>query len=189
MAWRREVTVRVAVYGTILIVLVTLAWLAMGNVSSFPMASNESCAIASLRAYLGGQGTFKRRRRYRGGDTVYANPFSGTGFPDLYCVGGPSGKSRGIDINLIDLALARATSPETPKAGYWLIDIIADKRTGFYDFTKECGLSAMPAVHGETGLHTFVIDIRGTVYKKDNGGKPVTVFPDVGKDGWLPVGS
>jgi len=50
------------------------------------------------------------------------------------------------------------------------------------------GLCAVPAVHGETGRHTFVIDIRNKVYKKDNGGKPVTVFPDVEeKDGWAPA--
>ncbi len=146
--------------------------------------------IAALRAYLGAQGTFQRVDRYGKGKLLYANPKDGIGFPDLYRIGGPLAVPDGTEIKLIDLALARATSPETNKAGYWFVEITSDAVPGRpYDYTKDCGLCAVPAKYRETALHTFVIDIRGTVYRNDNGGKPVTVFPDVAKNGWLPVGS
>jgi hypothetical protein len=190
MAWRREVTVRVAVYGTILIVLVTLARSVILLTVCPRMAGNTSSAVAAMRAYLGAQGTFQREDRYGKGKLLCANPVDGVGFPDLYRVGGPLDEPDGTELKLISLDLARATSPETAWAGYWFVDIVGDAVSGkHYDYTKECGLCGVPAVHGKTGLHTFVIDIRGTVYKKDNGGKPVTVFPDVKKDGWRPVGS
>ena len=153
------------------------------------MQSDESAAIAALRAYLCAQDTFQRVDRYGKGKLVYANPKDGTGFPDLYRIGGPLEKRSVDGFRFIDFAFARATSPETPKAGYCFIDIVTDRKTGSYDFTKDCGLCAVPVVHGETGIHTFIINAEGTVYRKDNGGKPVTVFPDVESDGWLPVGS
>ena len=154
--------------------------------------SNETCAIAHLRAYLGAQNTFRREDRYGKGDLRYANPLDGTGFTGLYRIGGPLPVGRapdGTELKLIDLAFARANSPETPKAGYWFIDIVGDAVSGrHYDYTKECGLCAVPAVYGETGLNTFVVEIRGVVYRKDNGGVPVTVYPDTANDGWKPVG-
>jgi hypothetical protein len=154
-----------------------------------PMANNSSAAIPGLRTYLGAQGTFQRVDRYGKGELVYANPKDGVGFPDLYRIGGPLAAPDGTEIKLIDLALARATSPETNKAGYWFVEITSDAVTGRpYDYTKDCGLCAVPAAYGKTGLYTYIIDLTGTVYKKDNGGKPVTVYPDVEKDGWRPVG-
>jgi len=154
-------------------------------------AGTEAAAIAGLRAYLGAQGVFQSLDRYGKGKLVYANRIDGTGFPDLFRVGGPLPgytPSDGTEIKLIDLALARASSPQTAKAGYWFVDIVGDALTGkHYDYTKECGLCAVPAEYGETGFHTFVINTEGTVYKKDNGGKPVTVFPDVDMDGWVDI--
>jgi len=144
-------------------------------------------AASGLRAYLGAQGTFQRLDRYGKGDLRYANPIDGTGFPDLFRIGGPLAEADGTELKLIDLVFARANSPETPKCGYWFIDIVADKVSGPYDFTKECGLCAVPFIYGETGIHTLVVDLTGTVYRKDNGGVPVTVYPDVAKDGWKPV--
>ena len=189
MAWRREVTIRVAVYGAILIALATLAWTVMPNLTHGGGRSPGSAAIAGLRQYLGGQGTFQREDRYGKGRIVFANCINGKGFADLYRVGGPLDEPDGTELKLISLDLARARSPETAWAGYWFVDIVGDAISGkHYDYTKGCGLCAVPAEYMVTGLNTFIIDIRGTVYKKDNGGRPVTVFPDVEKDGWLPVG-
>ncbi len=167
----------------------TLAWRYAQNSERDRIARiyGPSAAVAGLRAFIGAQGTFRREDRYGRGGRVYANPEDGTGFTDLYRIGGPDGSGR--ELKFIDLAFARATSPDSSKAGYWFSDIVADSVTGSYDFTRECGLCAVPAVSGGKGYPTFVIDVEGTVYKKDNGGKPVTVFPDVEKDGWVPVGS
>jgi len=104
---------------------------------------------------------------------------------DLFRIGGPEGT--GPELKFIDLAFASATSPDSTKAGYWFVDIVADRLTGPYDFERECGLCAVPAISGAKGYPTFVIDIQGVAYMKDNGGKPVTVFPDVEKDGWVPA--
>lgn len=152
-------------------------------------SSSSSSAIAGLRAYLGAQGTFQRKDRYDKGELVYANPIDGTGFPDLYRIGGPLDEPDGTELKLIDLALARATSPETAKAGYWYVEIMSDGITGQpYDYTQACGLCAVPAVYGKSGIYTYIIDITGTVYKKDNGGKPVTAWSDIEEEGWVPVG-
>ncbi|MHC4249068.1 MAG: DUF2950 family protein [Planctomycetota bacterium] len=151
---------------------------------------SESAAVAGLRAYLGSQGTFHRLDRYGKGKRVYANYLDGKGFTDLYRLGGPLEHPDGTEIKLIDLAFARATSPATAKAGYWYVEITADAVSGKpYDYTQDCGLCAVPAVYGETGIHTFVVDLTGTVWKKDNGGRPVQAYPDVvNDDGWEPVG-
>jgi len=139
------------------------------------IARNEASAVAALRAYLGAQGAFQRKDRYGKGDLRYANPIDGKGFPDLYRIGGPDGT--GEELKLISRELARATSPETAKDGYWFVDIVSDKIAGDYDFTNACGLCAVPAVYGETGIHTWVIDLTGTAYRVENGGKPLTSFP------------
>ncbi|MHC4249070.1 MAG: DUF2950 family protein [Planctomycetota bacterium] len=153
------------------------------------MAGGHSGAIAGLRAYMGAQGAFQRVDRYGKGKRVFANTVDGAGFPDLYRIGGPLDKPDGTEIKLIDLAVVRATSPERAKAGYWFVEITSDAVTGKpYDYAVDCGLCAVPAVYGKSGLYTYIINITGTVYKKDNGGKPVTVWPDVEKEGWVPVG-
>jgi hypothetical protein len=151
------------------------------------LASNETSAIAHLRAYLGAQASFWHVDRYGKGGHLYANPKDGTGFPDLYRVGGPLDEPDGTSIKLIDLAFASATSPETAKNGYWFVDIVSDKIAGDYDFTNACGLCAVPAVYGETGIHTFIVDLTGTVYPKDTKGMPASIYPDTTKDRWLPV--
>ena len=143
------------------------------------LSQNEGSAIASLRAYLGAQGTFERVDRYGKGESVYANPRDGKGFPDLYRIGGPLDEPDGTEIKLIDLAFARATSPETPKDGYWFVDFVSDEVDGPYDFTRDCGLCAVPAVYGETGIHTMVIDLTGTVYRENIGGKALRTYPDL----------
>ncbi|MHC4249071.1 MAG: hypothetical protein ACYS9X_08085 [Planctomycetota bacterium] len=151
---------------------------------------NHVAAYAALRAYIGAQQTFRKKPRY-GPDTgcVYANPRDGTGFPDLFRVGGPLERLDRTELKLIDLAFARATSPETPKAGYWFVEIIGDAVTGPYDYTRECGLCTVPAVYGVTGTPTYIVDPTGRIYTKDTHGTPVRVFPDVDREGWRKVGS
>jgi hypothetical protein len=144
------------------------------------MASNEAATITGCRAYLGAQGVFHRIPRYGKSKRVYANSRDGAGFPDLFQIGGPGSANNAI--KLIDPAMARATGPATAKAGYYFVDIKYD------DYSTDCGLCAVPARYGRSGLNTFIIDITGTVYKKDTGGRPVTRYPDTAKDGWLPVG-
>jgi len=143
-------------------------------------------AVAGLRAFHGAQRTFRREDRYGIGRRVFANPSDGAGLTDLYRIGGLEGS--GPELKFIDLAFASATSRSTTKAGYWFVDIVSDSVTGPYDFERECGLCAVPAISGGEGYPTFVIDIQGVVYMKDNSGKPVALFPDVQKDGWVPVG-
>jgi hypothetical protein len=179
---------RIAVYGTILTVLVTLADSAILNSSHGGGLSPESATIASLRHFISAQWAFRKEDRYTKGRRVYANSIDGKGFPDLYRIDGPlpeNAPSDGTELKLIDLAFARATSPKTARAGYWFVNIVGDAVSGkHYDYTQDCGLCAVPAKYKVTGFNTYIVDLRGTVYHKDNGGKPVTVFPDVEKDGW-----
>jgi len=150
---------------------------------------NEPAAVAALRTYCSAQQVFKRTPRY-GDDTrlVFANAVDGKGFVDLWRVGGPLARPDGTELEIVDLAFAGATSAETPKSGYWFVDISADAE-GPLDSKWRFGLCAVPARHGTDGKRTFIIGEEGTVHSKDNGGKPVTVWPDVEKEGWRPVGS
>ncbi len=143
---------------------------------------NESAAAGLLRLYLAAQLQFHRTDWHGKGMLVYANPRDGAGFPDLYRL------PNGTTLRLIDLAFACAASPLSPRAGYYFVDITRDAKGREYDFSINCGLCAVPAEYGVTGKHTFIIDVTGVVYQKDNGGRRVTVYPDVAK-GWVPVGS
>jgi len=185
MTGRAKLAARIGVYGTIM--LVALAWFATPNYLGDPV-SPEAGAIALLRGYLGAQWKFRKQDRYGRRVLVYANTVCGTGFPDLFRLGGPMPEGEaadGADLKLIDLAFARATSPAKARYGYWFVDIVGDAVSGkHYDYTKECGLCAVPAVYGKTGINTYVIDLCGTVYAKDTHGTPVRVFPDVANEGW-----
>ena len=147
--------------------------------------SPEAGAIACLRLYLSGQARFAKKARY--GEKVgrvYANPINGAGLPDLYQVGGPD--SRGQLLEFVERDFAEAVAAHRPKYGYFHLDILGD-RNGLYDFSKDCGLCAVPAEWNVTGRNTYIINVTGMIYQKDNGGRPVTVWPNVEKEGWEPV--
>ena len=143
------------------------------------IAANETATVAALRIYLGAQNQFHRADRYGKGAMVYANPKDGKGFADLHRL--PNGET----LMLVDAAFAGAMSPDTARNGYYFVDIVEDAEGKPYDFSTDCGLCAVPAQYGVSGRKTLVIDITGTVYVTDNGGQPVTAFPDVKKGDWL----
>jgi hypothetical protein len=124
---------------------------------------------------------FRKLDGYGKGRLVYANPVDGAGFADLYEVGGLG--SGGTPLKLIGRAFARASSPDRAKAGYYFVDLACD------DYSIDCGLCAVPASYKSTGISTFIIDVKGTVYMKDTGGSPVTTYPaDPDAKGWVPAG-
>ena len=174
----------------VLVVLVVV--LVAGNVliPSFGcdrISSNECAAVGAVRTYLGAQNQFHRTDFYGTGSPVWANPWNGSGFPDLYEVGGPA--SGGTKLKLIDLALARARLGGKPRAGYYFCEILGAAGKGPYDFSTDCGLCAFPAEYNRTGRNTFIIDVTGVVYQKDTKGWPVWIYPDFAKSkGWIPVG-
>jgi len=184
-------------------IIAVIAATAIPNLLSSRMASNESAAIAGLRAYLGAQGTFQRADRYEIGSLVYANTTDGVGYQDMFEIG-YAGAPTADAIKLVDLAFANAAfdyADKRPKAGFQFDDIESDAISGNdYDYTVDCGLSAGPAQYARSGLHAFVIDLTGTVYKIDSAtaglaaatGDEVTppvAYPDTTTDNWLPVGS
>lgn len=149
------------------------------------IVSNESGACACLRAFVTAQKIF-HRKAYYGTDvgSVYANPREGSGFRDLYEFGGPG--AGGKRPHLIGREWAEATTPERAYGGYYFVDITGDE-TGPYDYAKQFGFCAVPAEHGKSGVHTFIIDAREKVYKKDTAGKPVMTWPNLA-EGWEPFG-
>jgi prepilin-type N-terminal cleavage/methylation domain-containing protein len=178
-------------------IIAVIAAIAIPNLISSKMASNESAAIAACRAYLGAQGTFHRVERYDNTALTYANPTDsgGSGYPDLFELD-YAGTPTPAAIKLIDLAFANADSDGQAKAktGYLFNDIMTDAIHGPYgDFDNACGLFAAPDVYDTTGIHAFVIDLTGTVYKKDAkvagaDAGPLTIYPDMTADAWLSVG-
>ncbi|MHC5057211.1 MAG: DUF2950 family protein [Planctomycetota bacterium] len=178
-------------------IIAVIAAIAIPNLISSKMASNESAAVAACRAYLGAQGTFHRVDRYENEYLTYANPTDsgGSGYPDLFQMD-YAGTPDATAIKLIDLAFANADvdGVNKAKAGYIFDDIITDAIDGTYgDFDNACGLFAAPDTYDSTGIHAFVIDLTGTVYKQDakKAGAdtgPLTTYPDTTTDVWLPVG-
>ena len=182
---------RVVPRGLILLLLVVIVlaagWLVFPHTCGprCAMRSREFSTVASLKSYVLAQNTFHRTAHYGKGKRTYANPSDGSGLPDLYRVGGPDATGEALD--LIPLDLARATTPDRPKTGYYFVDITGEA-SGPYDYTKQCGLCAVPAKYGKSGRLTFIINVTGTIDQKDTGGRPVAVWPDVEKEGWEPVG-
>jgi hypothetical protein len=93
-------------------------------------------------------------------------------------------------IALIDEALAdaRGAAAMRPKSGYKFIDLTGDAKTGPYDFTRQFGICAAPALYkyNRSGCNVFVMDQRGDVWMKDlgpEGETGLTVFPDVEAEG------
>ena len=178
-------------------IIAVIAAIAIPNLISSKMASNESAAVAACRAYLGAQGTFHRVDRYDNEYLTYANPTdsAGSGYPDLFQMD-YAGTPDATALKLIDLAFANADSDgqDSSKAGYVFNDIITDAISGTYgDFDNACGLFAAPDEYEKTGIHAFVIDLTGTVYKKDAddagaSAGPLTTYPNTTTDAWLPVG-
>jgi hypothetical protein len=136
-------------------------WAALPKLSCPGIPSTEFAAIAALRTYLAAQRQFHRTEGRLASWTELAR------------------------LGLIDQAMAEATSSENPRAGYYFVEIEpeGEMRMGLC-----MDLCAVPARYPKTGRNTFIIDVTGTVYRKDTGGKPVTVWPDV-SDGWLPIGA
>jgi len=187
--------------------IAVIAAIAVPNLITSRIASNESCTIALMRAYLNAQNQFKRNDFYGIGSRVYANPDStqgiGNGYPDLYRVnykGGTTGT--GEIFNLIDQTFADAWVGMTttkPKAGYQFDDLVTVD--GFtYDFNADCGLCGAPKSYNRSGRNMFVIEIVGTVYQRDSAQvstcasgdevTPLTDYPgETALTEWIPVGT
>jgi hypothetical protein len=135
-------------------------------------------ARGSLRAYVEAQEIYRRGNREGNGKPTYAHPFTKLGTGDLDGGGGR--------VPLIDSAFAAATSPDSPKHGYWFKDMetIGGKPI---DWTKDFALCAMPARYGKTGWRVFIIKTDGTTWAKDLGRSDfVADFPaDPAAAGWF----
>ncbi len=189
---------RIAYVVGIVLILLLVAAIAIPNLMATRLASNENVAIAGLRGYVRAQEEFRKADRYGIGRKVYANPKDGGGFRDLYHVGydGTNDPEEPMP-DLIDRTFAQADAglaKPRSKAGYVFADITGDAN-GPYDYTKQFGLCAVPRHYGWKVRATFIVDHTGSVWQTDAstmtplGGEPepVTTWPDVEKEGWIPV--
>jgi len=166
----RKCILRISVSAAALVALLIGAALVVPVVlerhRSRAVAENEAAAIGAMRAYLGAQGTFQRVDRYKKGTLVYANTRDGSGFPDLFEICGPGSGGEVLGLVQEGFARARLGAPGAePYKGYFFTDLVYD------DPTTCCGLCAVPAEYRKTGTHTFMVDLCGTVYKRDLRGK------------------
>jgi len=144
--------------------------------------SQEENAVGNLRAYAQGQEIYRRVQNLREsgeGHQPYAHPFTVMYVP-VECVGCP--------VQILDSAFAKATSPSTPKHGYYFVDMktIGGKPI---DWDKDFALCAIPAVYGRTGLRVFIVRTDGWVWGKDFGrAVEVTDYPaNPAEEGWQPA--
>ena len=188
-------------------IIAVIAAIAIPNLMASRIASNESVAIAGMRAYLSAQNQFKRNDFYQIGSLVYANPDStqgvGNEYPDLYRVSYTGGTTGTGEIHgMIDQTFADACVDFTTtkaKAGYQYDSLVTVGGVA-YDWTIDCGLCASPKSYNRSGRNMFLIDVTGTVYQKDSAQvttyatgaevTPVTDYPSAtGLTQWIPVGS
>jgi prepilin-type processing-associated H-X9-DG protein len=160
-----------------------IAAIAIPNLLRSKMAANESAAIAAMRTYAGAQNIFHRTDYDGDGILEYCGPGQqGEKEEHVSYTFLNTAKVNGMPIELIDSAFANArlgAPGAKPKAGYYFIEITKDADGNDYNAAFCYGLCAVPAQYNRSGLNTFVIDVQGTVFQRDNGGQPVTQFPDV----------
>ena len=142
--------------------------------------SSETAAVGSCRAYAGSQTIYHRNDWDHDGRLSYAHPFTLMST----CVDGTAGGS----IRLLDEAFAAASSPKTPKHGYWFKDMETLGGRPI-DWSNDFALCAMPAKYGGARRRTFLVSTAGTVWGKDLGKSGfVADFPaDPAAAGWKPA--
>jgi len=142
-------------------------------------SSLEANAMGTCRAYAVAQDMYKRHDWDGDGKLEYAHPFAllnatrdGTGPP----------------IQLIDDAFALATSPATPKHGYWYRDCQTIGGLPI-DWARDFALCATPSIYGRTGWHTFMVSTDGRVWSRDLGRSAYLAdFPwHPQRDGWWDI--
>ncbi len=184
-----ELMIVVAIIGVI-------AAIAIPNLMASRMVSNETAAVASMRAYLAGQNMFKRMDHYDIGLHVYANSTGGIGYTELYRIGYPTAPVGEI-LDIIQITFADAWSGAAATmamAGYQFDDI------DYGDATIACGLCAAPTAYNQSGRSMYIVNTGGTVRQRDAANEvpgtvtgdmvvPITAYPvaaDIAAD-WSPV--
>ena len=138
---------------------------------------SETYAVGSCRAYAGSQTIYHRNDWDHDRRLSYAHPFTLMST----CADGTAGGS----IRLLDEAFAAASSPQTPKHGYWFKDMETIGGRPI-DWSRDFALCAMPAKYGGARRRTFLVSTAGTVWGKDLGKSGfVADFPaDPAREGW-----
>jgi hypothetical protein len=144
---------------------------------------NESNAIAACKEIGSAQSLYHRTDWDGNGYLQYAIPFT------LLCT---QKAADGNEVRYIPEKLAQATRPGRAFRGYYFVDIVNEGMTMPYVAgpcsPNEFGICAAPARYPASGRRTFIMDTTGTVYGKDNGGRPVTIFPPSPRAaGWVVV--
>ena len=133
--------------------------------------ANESAAIATCKEIGAAQNMYHRTDWDNDRMLEYAPSFL-----ILYSQRDAEGK----EAKLISKEIAQATRPGNAYCGYYFVDITGDGAGAYVpgpSSLEEYGVCAVPASYPRSGRRTFIIDTTGTVYGKDNGGVPLTVFP------------
>jgi prepilin-type processing-associated H-X9-DG protein len=154
-----------------------IAAIAIPSLLAARRSSLETNAVGSCRSYCGAQVMYKRNDWDGDGVLQYAPDFAQLN---------TQLDGNGDPIQLLDAAFAGAKGPGgTPKHGYLFYNMktIAGKKI---DWVNDFALCAVPAQYGRTGFRTYIINTNGTVFGIDNGGKPVTDYPEnPAEAGWV----
>ncbi len=152
-----------------------VAAIAIPNLLESRVMANESNAVASLKVYCTAQSMYKKAN-YASANGLQAQQYA----PSFAVLGGPGAhkNSSGAPLSLVSDVFARATGPTSGYQGYYFVDIKVNDGKPLNPL-YEYALCAVPCQYDRTGIHTYVIDHRGTVQMKDNQGQPVTDLGEV----------
>ncbi len=160
---------------------------------------NHRQASIHLKSLTSAEADFRANDR----DWNHVNDFWTADVAGLYYVRSHASANE-PEIRLIERAIAEADARSlhplvpspVPYEGYYFIaldedDCLAGSEERFYRTetggtpamgkvhnTSKFGFCAYPAEYGVTGKYTFLVNENNTVFKSDNGGKPVLHFPD-----------
>ena len=161
-------------------IIAVIAAIAIPNLLRSKMAANEAAAIAAMRTYAGAQNIFHRTDYDGDGILEYAGPGQQITTTHSTFVALNTVVISSARIELIDNAFGGATTATRPKAGYYNNDNATHNGGVAYNAAFIFGLCGNPAQYNRTGLNTFVIDVQGTVYQRDQTStNELTRFPNV----------
>lgn len=154
-------------------IIAIIAAIAIPNLIESRMQANEANAVAALKQYSTSQAMFLKAN-YGG---VSANSLSAKQYcPSFSKLGGAAAyvNGAGTALELIPSVFAEATSTTIGYQGYYFTD-----DTTVTSWANSYGLYADPCDYSKTGINSYCVDGKGTVFMKDLGG---TASGGSGKD-------
>lgn len=183
---------------TLIELMIVLAIIAIITATAIPnlldarKAANESSAAASLKQYLNAQAQYILAEHWYNNQVAPTEADRANYAHSWEFLGGtaagnqaPHRDGNGEDLQLLKGALCDAVDAGSSYQGYYFADITQHGGVATR-YKYQHGICALPARYGLSGTTSFIINARGTIYQKDQGGSlPYLNWDGPKADGWV----